>query len=241
MMGGDKKTEIFSDSDSDSTDNEYEEVDEIKEISFFQNSSIVRQRTIDGYICVNDIVKMYNNKKWSQYKKNKRTKELITCLSLETGLSRDELISNNRLDRWIHPYLAYDFAQWIDPRISIKLARFVEEYIRDLNLVRDINNRPTLNQNIAELKAELKAENQRLTDENKQMTIENQRLTDENKQMTIENQRLTMENKKLTIENQHLTEELRIVRQHAKVYDNRITIFRFVKYECKNGKHRFYF
>jgi hypothetical protein len=89
----------------------------------------IRQNSINGYISVNDIT-AGTGKFWSGYKNKKRTKKFIEEVEITTRIPKEKLITgkSNR-NRWIHPYIAIHFCQWISPKLSVEISRFVYNFI----------------------------------------------------------------------------------------------------------------
>jgi len=190
-MESKKKREISS-SDSETSDFEVSdsesEKEEIRELVIFKNLPVVNQKIYNGYILINDITRLKkSSRSWSQYIKKKRTKELLKVLSREVNLNIEELIGQNQKKRWVHPYLAYDFANWMSPDISFRISRFLDNYIRNINL--EINTK----RNIIEIQnIELKKENTELKKENKRLNERIASLTNNNN-FRVHNNRLIID------------------------------------------------
>jgi len=92
-------------------------------------NTFIRQNSKNGYVSVNDITKG-TGKYWSGYKDKKRTKQFIKELEITTKIPKKHLITGkSNQDRWIHPYIAIHFCQWICPKISVEISRFVYNFI----------------------------------------------------------------------------------------------------------------
>ncbi len=90
---------------------------------------MIRQNPINGYVSINDITKG-TGKYWSGYKNKKRTQQFIKELEIATKIPKTKLITGkSNQDRWIHPYLAIHFCQWICPKLSVEISRFVYNFI----------------------------------------------------------------------------------------------------------------
>ncbi len=98
-----------------------------------EDGEIIPQRLADGYICATALCKSAG-KRFSDYNTLKSTDEFIFELSLQTGLSREQLILSIRggdiryQGTWVHPYLAINLAQWLSPRFSVKVSQWVTEW-----------------------------------------------------------------------------------------------------------------
>ena len=120
-----------SSSDSDSEeDDEYEPgSNKIIEYTHLVGTKKIRQKSDNGYMFVSDI-KKGTGKQWCVYIKLTSTKKFIKELQLTTGLSRDELIiEKSTHNRWIHPYIAIHMCQWISPKLSVEISKFVYNFI----------------------------------------------------------------------------------------------------------------
>ena len=144
-----------SETDVSSSSEEVEEVEEIKEIKETKETRItkvkskkkvktenlielhidsykIRQNPKNGYISMNDIIKIDKKKQWSMYYNKKSTKKFIEELMLLTNLTEEDLIKTiSTQNRWIHPYIAINLCQWISPKVSVQISKFVYDYISE--------------------------------------------------------------------------------------------------------------
>ena len=110
-----------------STSNESSSINSTKLLPI--GEKYVRQNPNNGYVSVNDITRG-TKKSWCNYKKNKNTKKFIKELKLTTNLSKYQLINGSSShNRWIHPYIAINFCQWISPQMSVQISKFVYNFI----------------------------------------------------------------------------------------------------------------
>ena len=92
---------------------------QISTVSIFRvRNKDIRVRQKDTYFSANNLCK-YESKKWCQYLNNKKTKSYIKNLTKHLNKTTDELITGNNMNKWIHPFLAHDFAKWISPDFGI--------------------------------------------------------------------------------------------------------------------------
>ena len=120
-------------SSSDESSSDESSSDESSSINFTKllpiGEKYVRQNPNNGYVSVNDITKG-TKKNWCYYRKNKNTKKFIKELKITTNLSKYQLITGSSShNRWIHPYIAINFCQWISPQMSVQISKFVYNFI----------------------------------------------------------------------------------------------------------------
>jgi hypothetical protein len=130
-----KVSNEFSSDESSSNESSSDESssDESSSINFTKllpiGEKYVRQNPNNGYVSVNDITKG-TKKNWCYYRKNKNTKKFIKELKITTNLSKYQLITGSSShNRWIHPYIAINFCQWISPQMSVQISKFVYNFI----------------------------------------------------------------------------------------------------------------
>ncbi len=106
--------------------------------------TIIRQRE-DGYLNATDMCKI-NNKRYNDYIENKTTKEYLKELSSDTGILVSQLVevykgksSKYEQGTWVHPHVAIHLAQWLSPKFSVAVSKWVLRFIYgDLTLVDEI-------------------------------------------------------------------------------------------------------
>lgn len=97
-------------------------------------NSLIEQRASDGYINATAMCKAAG-KLIADYIRLKTTKEFLEELSSDMGIPISELIQlvkggNERLQgTWVHPDVAIHLAQWLSPRFSVLVAKWVREWL----------------------------------------------------------------------------------------------------------------
>ena len=93
------------------------------------SNKFVRQNPNNGYVSVNDITKG-TGKYWCGYKNKKSTKKFIKEVEITTKIPKKNLITEkSNQDRWVHPYIAIHFCQWVCPKLSVEISKFVYNFI----------------------------------------------------------------------------------------------------------------
>jgi hypothetical protein len=98
----------------------------------------IRIRTEDRYIHASDMCKV-GGKYWSDYIRNKTTKQFLKVLSSETNIPTSDLVqskgggSYEERGTWVHPRVATHLAQWISPEFAVKVSKWIEQWREDEN------------------------------------------------------------------------------------------------------------
>ncbi len=107
----------------------------------------IRQRETDGYLSATDMCQIFG-KKINHYTANDSTKEYISALSADAGLSVSELIEirkggdPQKQGTWVHPLVATHLAQWLSSKFAIQVSKWVARYLSgDLTLIREVADR----------------------------------------------------------------------------------------------------
>ena len=91
----------------------------------------------NGYVNISKLCTEHN-KKFNDWKRLKRSVELMEFLSASAGIPADGLVLNpsEKIDlrgSYVHPEIAPDVAAWISPIIGITVSRIVNSFqVREL-------------------------------------------------------------------------------------------------------------
>jgi hypothetical protein len=135
--------------------------------------SDIRQRVKDGYLNATDMCKA-NGKLLSDYSRLQQTKEFVEELSIDMGFPISKIIEikrgGSRYDQgtWVHPFAAIHLAQWLSPKFSVAVSKWVFRFV---------SGDPTL---VDEMKIQLE-EQTRVVEEQKQQLAKLER-----KQLNLE-------------------------------------------------------
>ena len=94
------------------------------------NNVTIVSRSIDNYINATQLCKA-GNKKFSHWISLDTTKELISVLASDAGITASELVDLNKggncknQDSWIHPDLAIQLAQWLSPNFALQVSKWI--------------------------------------------------------------------------------------------------------------------
>lgn len=112
-----------------------------KPINLIINGQVVNFRKSDNYINASQLC-VLGKKNFGYWYSLDSTKEIINELSLDIGIQVMNLIEqnndknndkNNSNDIWIHPDLAIQLAQWLCPKIGIKVTSLIREMLTENN------------------------------------------------------------------------------------------------------------
>lgn len=98
------------------------------------NGELIQQRHKDGYINATAMCKAAG-KNWADYNRTGPTKAYVKELSDDMGKPITELIQslsggNPALQgTWVHPHVAIHLAQWCSAKFSIRVSRWVHEWM----------------------------------------------------------------------------------------------------------------
>lgn len=96
------------------------------------NGTPVQQRESDGYINATQLCKAAG-KFLADYRRIKETQELLLELSTSMGIPIDVLVevttsgANELRGTWVHPDVAIHLAQWLSPRFTMQVIKWVKE------------------------------------------------------------------------------------------------------------------
>jgi phage antirepressor YoqD-like protein len=100
---------------------------------------LLKPRPADGYLNATVMCKAYD-KRLNNWLRNEATKSVIDALSLETRIRATKLVEviKGRADTieqgtWIHPKLAVQLAQWLDPAFALWVSDLVIEFFANNN------------------------------------------------------------------------------------------------------------
>ena len=90
------------------------------------NDIVITYRSEDKYINANQLCQA-GSKKFDNWYQLNTTKQLITELASDAGISISELtdIKKDVNESWIHPDLAIQLAQWISPKFAIQVSKWI--------------------------------------------------------------------------------------------------------------------
>jgi KilA-N domain len=103
-------------------------------ISHKVNEIDIPQRASDGYINATDMCKAAG-RKISHYLENDSTTAFINELSSDAGIPASDLIqsvkggASNLQGTWVHPDVAIHMGQWLSPKFSVMVSKWVREWI----------------------------------------------------------------------------------------------------------------
>jgi len=113
------------------------------------NNVVITSRPIDHYVNATQLCQA-GGKKFSHWFSLDTTKELISELSTDAGITASALVEtkrggNNKSNQgsWIHPELSIQLAQWISPKFAIQVSKWIRTLFNqgsieiDLNLLRE--------------------------------------------------------------------------------------------------------
>jgi hypothetical protein len=113
------------------------------------NNVVITSRPIDHYVNATQLCQA-GGKKFSHWFSLDTTKELISELSADAGITASGLVETKRggndkskQGSWIHPDLSIQLAQWISPKFAIQVSKWVRTLFNqgsleiDLNLLRE--------------------------------------------------------------------------------------------------------
>lgn len=95
---------------------------------------IIAQRQFDGYINATAMCAAVG-KKFNDYTRLASTKEFVEALNSDTGIPVTELIQTvsggdpSRQGSWVHPDVAINLAQWLSPKFSVMVSKWVREWL----------------------------------------------------------------------------------------------------------------
>ena len=107
-----------------------EEKQLIKPQTLILNNVIIISRSEDNYINATQLCKA-GDKKFNHWITLESTKELITELESDTGITASELVEINKggnyknQSTWIHPDLAIQLAQWISAKFALQVSKWI--------------------------------------------------------------------------------------------------------------------
>jgi len=101
--------------------------------------TLLQPRETDGYFNATLMCKAYG-KHLPHWLSNQATKDVVNALSLEVGIPTSKLIEvvRGRGDKvqqgtWVHPDLAVQLAQWLDPSFALFVSRLVRDWFANHN------------------------------------------------------------------------------------------------------------
>ena len=96
------------------------------------NNVGINQRRADSYF---DIYLMCDavEKDLPDYLDLRKTERFLRALSEELGIDQSELVQpeNEKGERWVHPYVAINFAQWAGGELAVQTIKWVLQWFRD--------------------------------------------------------------------------------------------------------------
>jgi hypothetical protein len=132
---------------------------------------IIRQRMSDGYLNATDMCKV-NNKLYADYTRLEQTKEFLKELVSDMGIPISKLVqikkggNKYKQGTWIHPHVAIHLAQWVSPKFSVAVSKWVMRFMYgDLTLIEEIKqNNNLMNEQLNQSQLLLAEKNQQLRD-----------------------------------------------------------------------------
>ncbi len=100
------------------------------------NNVTIVSRNTDNYINATQLCKA-GNKKFSHWITLDSTKELISVLATDAGITASELVELNKggnyknQDSWVHPDLAIQLAQWLSPKFALQVSKWIRTLFSD--------------------------------------------------------------------------------------------------------------
>lgn len=97
-------------------------------------TDLIQQRVADGYINATAICKAAG-KSWSAYVERNDTAQFLEALVTESGLNRFVLVQSNagtsadERGVWVHPQVAIHLAQWLSPKFSVMVTKWVYDWM----------------------------------------------------------------------------------------------------------------
>jgi hypothetical protein len=113
------------------------------------NAETIHQRPNDGYIDATAMCKACG-KRLQNYTRIDTTQEFLEELSTVTQISVTELIQSvaggfpDKQGTFAHPYVAINLAQWLSPKFSVKVSRWVYELLTTGQVKQIENQQPIL-------------------------------------------------------------------------------------------------
>ena len=106
-------------------DNDFKEENEIIKLNTLNvNNIVIESRQDDNYINATQMCKAYN-KKFNDWFLLDSTKELIKALKDDVEISTSSLVEFTKGNKWLHPDLAGQLAQWISPIFGLKISKWI--------------------------------------------------------------------------------------------------------------------
>lgn len=100
------------------------------------NGTVVSQRPRDGYINATALCKKAG-KMFGHYHENKQTRAFLAELAADIGIPISALIQSVKggndakmQGTWVHPQVAINLGQWLSPRFSVLVSKWVFEWMR---------------------------------------------------------------------------------------------------------------
>lgn len=141
----------------------------------------IRQRLSDGYLNATDMCKI-NGRFYGHYIDTNTTKEFINELSCDINIPISQLIEvrkgNSKKFKqgtWVHPHVAIHLAQWLSPKFSVAVSKWVLRFMYgDLTLIDEIKqNNKIMQEQLKQKDKELIESKNKITKlETKQLKLE---------------------------------------------------------------------
>jgi hypothetical protein len=104
----------------------------------------IRQREKDGYLSATDMCKAFG-KLFADYNRLTSTVDYMAAVLNDMGIPISELVQTRKggipteQGTWVHPLIATHLAQWLSPKFSLQVNKWVLRYLSgDPTLVKDV-------------------------------------------------------------------------------------------------------
>lgn len=106
----------------------------IIENKLYINNIEIMTRNIDKYISVTQICNIYN-KTFNDWYKLDKVRDIINYIVDVNQIIIIKLVDNSELpnNQWVHPDLVSQFCQWISPKISLYINKFIRTLLSNTN------------------------------------------------------------------------------------------------------------
>lgn len=110
-------------------------------IPYAYQGELIALRTGDGYINATAMCRVAG-KDWSEYRRRPSTKAFFEALSLDLGISQDQLASTTQgtpggdarnQGTWVHPQVAVHLAQYLSPTFAVQVTKWVIDWMTGLD------------------------------------------------------------------------------------------------------------
>lgn len=102
---------------------------------------LISQRATDGYVNATAMCRVAG-KDWSEYRRRELTKKFFEALSLDLGISQDQLAITvlgtpggdaRNQGTWVHPQVAVHLAQYLSPEFAVQVTKWVIDWMTGLD------------------------------------------------------------------------------------------------------------